>query len=54
MEEEDVEFVFNEEELLTVKVTDAPDVGWIIEPLAKPCIVSYSITNIMLISVCFI
>ena len=48
MEEEDVEFVFNEE-LLTVNITDAPDVGWIIETLAKPCTVSHSITKIMLI-----
>ena len=52
MEEEDVEFVFNEEELLTVNITDAPADGWIIETLAKPCTVSHSITNIMLISVC--
>ena len=49
MEEEDVEFVFNEEELLTVKVTDAPADGWIIEPLAKPCTVSRSVTNILLL-----
>lgn len=41
MEEEEVEFVFNEEELLTVKIPDEPD-GWIIEPLAKPCTVSHS------------
>ena len=44
MEEEDVAFVFNEEELLTVKITDAPADGWIIETLAKPCTVSHSVT----------
>ena len=52
MEEDDKEFVYNEEEVLTVKIPDAPADGWIIEPSAVPCTVSHSITNIMLISVC--
>ena len=42
MEEEDKEFVFDKEEL-TVKINDAQDAGWIIEPLAKPCTVSHSV-----------
>lgn len=52
MEEDDKEFVYNEEEVLTVNITDAPTDGWIIEPSAEPCIVSQSTTNIMLLYKC--